>query len=275
MIVLRISFSCTNLTALVVAIRIVFSSGIWISFFISYSPGHFGTDGRKWLMVFFRLTVCVCVRIKHVQISQQWRSDMSLLSFIFRMSRAQLVIYSRGVHECAIASRQLNLVIVLIVIFLLPLSYPLLGVSWNYDNNSLNLHMYRWTLVAFVEAVPKSVSKCMRFVILSGCYCYTNLRNQFIFVLHFWQMGFCLSQQKDYIKYFELFYCLYLRCDLSIFLLFEYFFPGSDMQMNVCKTCIALFRMHKTAPNSWRFFISFFLFCWRCPYCSVLDRDIT
>lgn len=118
MIVLRISFSCTNLTALVVAFRIVFSSGIWISFFISYSPGHFGTDGRKWLMVFFRLTVCVCVRIKHVQISQQWRSDMSLLSFIFRMSRAQLVIYSRGVHECAIASRQLNLVIVLIVIFL-------------------------------------------------------------------------------------------------------------------------------------------------------------
>lgn len=29
------------------------------------------------------------------------------------------------------------------------------------------------------------------------------------------------------------------------------------MQMNVCKTCIALFRMHKTAPNSWRFFIYF------------------
>lgn len=274
MIVLRISFSCTNLTALVVAFRIVFSSGIWISFFISYSPGHFGTDGRKWLMVFFRLTVCV--RIKHVQISQQWRSDMSLLSFIFRMSRAQLVIYSRGVHECAIASRQLNLVIVLIVIFLcVPLSYPLLGVSWNYDNNSLHLHMYRWTLVAFVEAVPKSVSKCMRFVILSGCYCYTNLRNQFIFVLHFWQMGFCLSQQKDYIKYFELFYCLYLRCDLSIFSLFEYFFP----RFGYANECMQnMHRIISYAQNGTKFmaiFHFFFLFCWRCPYCSVLDRDIT
>lgn len=145
--------------------------------------------------------------------------------------------------------------------FCVPLSYPLLGVSWNYDNNSLHLHMYRWTLVAFVEAVPKSVSKCMRFVILSGCYCYTNLRNQFIFVLHFWQMGFCLSQQKDYIKYFELFYCLYLRCDLSIFLLFEYFFP----RFGYANECMQnMHRIISYAQNGTKFmaiFHFFFLFC--------------